>query len=148
MKCTLLSKGVLLLMMPERRFHMKVLGNVWPVENHGSNKEILNWIQALLATHWVVFIKTFHFTLIPDSWNLVYCTVHGTIQISESTDVMGNSHINVLSKQVLSKWMQFQNIFFLWELYQTSDMLYVTEIAEKFLFVTKVYILIFSCYFI
>ena len=102
-------------MMPERRFHMKVLGNVSPVENHGSNKEILNWIQALLATRWVVFIKTFHFTLIPDSWNLVYCTIDGTIQISESTDVMWNSHINVLSK-VLSKWMQFQNIFFLWEL--------------------------------
>ena len=38
------------------------------------------------------------------------------IQVLGTTDFMRKNRINVLSKQVLSKWMNFQNIFFLLEM--------------------------------
>ena len=66
-----------------------------------------------------------------------------TIQISGSTDFMRNSRINVLSKQVLGKWMHLQKVLSLWVLQQITDMLYVREIAEKPLIVTDVYIFMF-----
>ena len=57
---------------------------------------------------------------------------------------MRDSHWNVLSKQVLIKWMHFLSKWVhalsLEELQQITDMLYVRENAEKFLIVTDVYI--------
>ena len=70
-----------------------------------------------------------------------YC--RETIQISGSK-FHTNSHWNVLSKQVLIKWMHFLSKWVhalsLEELQQITDMLYVRENAEKFLIVTDVYI--------
>ena len=98
-----LSKEALLLVMLDRRFHIKVLGSVskklWAVEYHCSlsslysvrNKEILNCIHTLFAIHWAVFIKTFHFALIPD-WNLINALSLENIQFSGSTDFMRNSN--------------------------------------------------------
>ena len=62
-----------------------------------------------------------------------------TIQISGSTDFMRNSHINVLSKQVLT--LHFPMFPF------PCYMLYVREINEKFLG-TLLLMFISSCYFL
>ena len=102
LKSASLSKEALLLVMLDRHFHIKALGNVskklWAVEHHYSlslysigNKEILNCIHTLFAIHWAVFIKTFHFALIPN-WNLINALSLKNIQISGSTDFMRNSN--------------------------------------------------------
>ena len=103
-----------------------------------------------LRIHWIDFIKTFHFALIPASWDLVYCPIVGNRSSSRSIDFMRNIHINVLAKQVLSKWMHFFEMFCLCsiaELQQNIDMCYLSEKPKKFLR-TLFLMFISSCYFI
>ena len=150
LKSAPLSKGALLLVMLDRRFYIKILGSVskklWAVEHHCSlsflystrNKETLNYTHTLLAIHWAISIKTFHFAIIPD-WNLIYCHMFGNHPNFRKYWFHAKQS-QVLPKQVLIKWMYFQIFFSLWELWQITDMLYVREIAEHFLIVTDVYI--------
>ena len=127
MKSTLLSKGSLLLVMLERRFHTKILGNVskklWAVEHHCSlsslystcKKEILNCTHTLLAIHWAVFIKTLHSSLIPDSCNLVSCPIVGNHSNFRKYWFHVKQSHKRFGEQVLNKWMHFQNILSLQE---------------------------------
>ena len=78
-KSTPLLKGVLLLVTFEWRFGHEGFGQcsekLWHHCSLSSlystcNNKMLNCIHTLLATYRVVFIKTFHLELIPDSWNL------------------------------------------------------------------------------
>ena len=41
------------------------------------SKEISNCIHTLLQIHWAVFLKTYHFELIPAFWNLIYFPIVG-----------------------------------------------------------------------
>ena len=118
------------------------LKKLWAVEDHcvvyhlfylTRNKEIFKCIHTLLAIHWAVLIKTFHFVIISD-WNLIYCPIVGN-QSSFGKYWLHRKQSQVLSKQVLSNLIHFQNVC----LCESCDMLYVREIAQNFLVVTDVY---------
>ena len=74
------------------------------------SKEMLNCIHTLNEIHWTVFIKAFQFALISDSWNLVYCPTVGNHWNYRKYCFHSNQSHNVSSKNILSKWMQFQNV--------------------------------------
>ena len=74
------------------------------------SKEILHCIRALFPNPLVHFCENISLCTNPEIWFIVLSLE--TIQISGRTDFIWNSHINVLSKHFLSKWMHFKWIQF------------------------------------
>ena len=102
-----------------------------------NKKTLLQWILQNILKN-----QAFHRTekLIGMEGIVLLVKVHEMYNILKSVlaTVLRNSHINVSSKQALSKWMHSQQILTLWELQQITDMLYVRKVPEHI--VTDVYI--------
>ena len=102
-----------------------------------NKKTLLQWILQNILEN-----QAFHRTekLIEMEGIVLLVKVDQMYNILKSVlaTVLRNSHINVSSKQALSKWMHSQQILTLWELQQITDMLYVRKVPEHI--VTDVYI--------
>ena len=105
----------------------KVLG-FWTVEHHCRLSSLYStWNKEIHPIHWAVFIKTLRLALISDFWNLVSNSLLlENIEISGSANFTRKRYINVLSKQVLRKWM---HVLSLGELQQITDTWYVRKVS-------------------
>ena len=94
-----------------------------------NKKTLLQWILQNILEN-----QAFHRTekLIEMEGIVLLVKVDEMYNIFKSVlaTVLRNSHINVSSKQALSKWMHSQHILTLWELQQITDMLYVRKVPE------------------
>ena len=97
-----------------------------------NKKTLLQWILQNILEN-----QAFHRTekFIGMEGIVLLVKVHEMYNILKSVlaTVLRNSHINVSSKQALSKWMHSQHILTLWELQQITDMLYVRKVPEHIL---------------
>ena len=97
-----------------------------------NKKTLLQWILQNILEN-----QAFHRTekFIGMEGIVLLVKVHEMYNILKSVlaTVLRNSHVNVSSKQALSKWMHSQHILTLWELQQITDMLYVRKVPEHIL---------------